>query len=174
MTEGRNIVSISPTFFEHLFHTKVFWAAFLFLLFSFVLFWRKEIGAKDACKMLVKWQRWAGLSDVLLQFDWEKKTKRKFVRPYLNCWACVVCCCDNPDWISKIKTKVFKFSFLHKYCDKNSLAARRVEYFRSRKSDFVKSVEKKTCFEFPSYPYEQLAGEDASNKVCCGWRRSCW
>jgi len=36
------------------FHTKVFLAAFLQLQFVFVIFWQKNIGAKDARKMLVK------------------------------------------------------------------------------------------------------------------------
>ena len=47
-------VSISPTFYEQLFCTKVFWAAFLYLHCRFVIFWCKEIGAKAARKMLVK------------------------------------------------------------------------------------------------------------------------
>jgi len=47
-------VSISPTFYAQLFCTKVFRAAFLYLWLRFVLFWRKEIGTKAACKMLVK------------------------------------------------------------------------------------------------------------------------
>ena len=48
------LVLISPTFYEQLFQTKVFRAAFMYLYCRFVLFWRKEIGAKAACKMLVK------------------------------------------------------------------------------------------------------------------------
>ena len=47
-------VSISPTFYEQLFCTKVFFAAFLYLQFGFVIFWQKEIGAKDVHKILVK------------------------------------------------------------------------------------------------------------------------
>ena len=47
-------VSISPTFYEQLFRMKVFWAAFLYLHCRFKLFWRLEIGAKAACKMLAK------------------------------------------------------------------------------------------------------------------------
>ena len=47
-------VSISPTFYEQLFGTKVFRAAFLYLQLRFVDFWRKEISAKAAYKMLVK------------------------------------------------------------------------------------------------------------------------
>ena len=46
--------SISPSFYVQLFHTKVFWAAFMYLHFRFVLFWHKENGPKAACKMLVK------------------------------------------------------------------------------------------------------------------------
>jgi len=41
-------VSISPTLYEHLFHTKVFWAAFLYSKFGFEIFWGKNIGAKAA------------------------------------------------------------------------------------------------------------------------------
>jgi len=47
-------VSISPTFYVHLFCTKVLCAAFLSLQFGFVIFWRKIISAKAACKMLMK------------------------------------------------------------------------------------------------------------------------
>ena len=48
------LVSISPTFYEQLFQTKGFRAAFLNLHCRFKLFWRKEFGAKAARKMLVK------------------------------------------------------------------------------------------------------------------------
>jgi hypothetical protein len=48
------VVSISPIFYEHLFHTKVFCAAFMWLQFGFVIFWQKDLGAKAAHKMLVK------------------------------------------------------------------------------------------------------------------------
>jgi hypothetical protein len=48
-------VSISPIFFEELFRTKVFCAAFMCLQFGFVIFWQKDFGAKAAHKkMLVK------------------------------------------------------------------------------------------------------------------------
>ena len=47
-------MSISPTFYEQLFCTKVFRAAYLYLRLRFVDFWQKEIGAKAALKMLVK------------------------------------------------------------------------------------------------------------------------
>ncbi len=33
---------------------KEFFAAFICLQFAFVIFWPNEIGAKTACKMLVK------------------------------------------------------------------------------------------------------------------------
>jgi len=46
--------SILPTFYDLLFRTKVFWAAFFFLQFGYVFFCWKNIGAKDARKMLVK------------------------------------------------------------------------------------------------------------------------
>ena len=49
-------VSISPTFYEQLFHTKVFWAAFLYLGLRFVFFFGKR---KLAQTLLVKcWWNW--------------------------------------------------------------------------------------------------------------------
>jgi hypothetical protein len=47
-------VSISPIFYEQLFHAKVFCAAFMCLQLGFVIFWQKDFGAKAAHKMLVK------------------------------------------------------------------------------------------------------------------------
>jgi hypothetical protein len=47
-------VSISPIFYEQLFRTKGFCAAFVCLEFEFVIFWWKDFGAKKAHKMLVK------------------------------------------------------------------------------------------------------------------------
>jgi hypothetical protein len=47
-------LSISPTFYARLFRAKVSRKAFLHLDLSFVLFWRKNIGAKAARNMLVK------------------------------------------------------------------------------------------------------------------------
>ncbi len=47
-------VSISQTFEEQLFCAKVFLAAFFYLEFGFVIFCRKNIGTKAACKLLVK------------------------------------------------------------------------------------------------------------------------
>jgi hypothetical protein len=47
-------VSISPIFYQQLFHTKVFCAAFMCLHIGFVIFWQKNFGAKAAHKMLVK------------------------------------------------------------------------------------------------------------------------
>jgi len=44
---------ISPTFYKQLFNESVF-EAFLYLKFGFKKFWRNNIGAKDARKMLVK------------------------------------------------------------------------------------------------------------------------
>jgi hypothetical protein len=41
-------------FYEQLFHSKVFFAAFMCLQFGFVIFCRKDFGAKAAHKMLVK------------------------------------------------------------------------------------------------------------------------
>jgi hypothetical protein len=47
-------VSISPTFYEQLFHIKVFYEAFFFLQFGFVIFWLKNISTKAAHIILVK------------------------------------------------------------------------------------------------------------------------
>jgi hypothetical protein len=47
-------LSISPIFYEQLFHTKILYAAFMSLQFGFLIFWRKDFGAKAAHKMLVK------------------------------------------------------------------------------------------------------------------------
>jgi hypothetical protein len=52
-------VSISPIFYEQLFHKKVFCTAFMCLQFGFVNFWQKDFAAKAAHKMLVKFDtRW--------------------------------------------------------------------------------------------------------------------
>jgi hypothetical protein len=48
------LVSISPIFYEQLFHNQVFCAAFMCLQFGFEIFWQKDFGAKAAHKMLVK------------------------------------------------------------------------------------------------------------------------
>jgi len=42
-----NLVSISATFYEQLFHTKVFCADMMCLQFGFVIFWRNNFGAKN-------------------------------------------------------------------------------------------------------------------------------
>jgi hypothetical protein len=47
-------MSISPIYYEQLFHMKVFCAAFMCLQFGFVIFWQKDFGPKAANKMLVK------------------------------------------------------------------------------------------------------------------------
>jgi len=47
-------VSISTIFYEQLFNTKVFCAAFMCLLLGIEIFWQKDFGAKAANKMLVK------------------------------------------------------------------------------------------------------------------------
>ncbi len=46
--------SISPTFYARIFCTKVLRKIFLFLDFRFVLFWRKNIGAKASRILLMK------------------------------------------------------------------------------------------------------------------------
>ncbi len=48
------LVSISPTFYARLFRTKVLREAFLYWNWRFLLFWRKNIGAKAARNILVK------------------------------------------------------------------------------------------------------------------------
>ncbi len=47
-------VSISSTFYECLFCTKMLWAAFLCLHFGYDIFWQQNIGAKAARKILMK------------------------------------------------------------------------------------------------------------------------
>jgi len=47
-------VSISPIFYEQLYCTKLFCRAFFYLQFGFVIFCRKNIGAKAVGKMLMK------------------------------------------------------------------------------------------------------------------------
>jgi hypothetical protein len=47
-------LSISPTLYKQLFHTKEFCKSFLYLQFDFVIFWQKNIGAKASSKVLVK------------------------------------------------------------------------------------------------------------------------
>jgi hypothetical protein len=47
-------VSISPIFYEQLFHTKVYCAAFMWLQFGLVNFWQKDFGGKAPHKVLVK------------------------------------------------------------------------------------------------------------------------
>jgi len=49
-------VSISPTFYTKIFGTKVLSKAFLKLHYGFEIFWRKNIGAKGAHKMLMRCQ----------------------------------------------------------------------------------------------------------------------
>jgi hypothetical protein len=66
-------VSISPIFHEQLLHMKVFCAAFMCLQFGFVIFWKKEFGAKAAHKMLVKLTPGVNLikllTDVIFKFS---------------------------------------------------------------------------------------------------------
>ncbi len=47
-------VSISPIFYEQLFHTKVFLRSFYVLTIWVLIFWQKDLGAKADHKMLVK------------------------------------------------------------------------------------------------------------------------
>jgi len=50
LTIGVNFINILHTNFC----TKVYGAAFIYLPFGFEIYWRMNIGAKAACKMLVK------------------------------------------------------------------------------------------------------------------------
>jgi len=52
--ENLHMVSISSTFTGVFFCTKVIFSAFLKLLFVFVTFWQKDVGAQAAHKMLMK------------------------------------------------------------------------------------------------------------------------
>ncbi len=47
-------LSISPIFYQQLFHTKVLCTPFMYLQVGFVIFWRKDFGTKAVHKMLVK------------------------------------------------------------------------------------------------------------------------
>ncbi len=60
---------ISSTFCLCLFCAKVLWAAFLFSQFGFAIFWRMNIGAKAAHKMLMKLT--AGKEQGLTIFHWK-------------------------------------------------------------------------------------------------------
>jgi hypothetical protein len=48
------LVSISPIFYEQLFHTEVFLPSFYVLTIWVCAFWQKDFGAKAAHKMLPK------------------------------------------------------------------------------------------------------------------------
>ena len=69
-------LSISPIFYKQLFHTKVLCAPFMCLQFGFVIFWRKDFGAKAAHKMLVKLT--PGYQRCSL-FKWSFNGKRSFI-----------------------------------------------------------------------------------------------
>jgi len=58
-------VSISSTFYIRLFHTKVLWAPFILLQIGFEFFWPKNIGAKAACKMLMKLNTCVNFTNIL-------------------------------------------------------------------------------------------------------------
>ncbi len=47
-------MSISSTFYEQFFQTKVICAVFFYLQFGFVISWQNNIGAKASHEMLVK------------------------------------------------------------------------------------------------------------------------
>jgi hypothetical protein len=50
----RDQASISPIFYNQLYHTQVFCANFMCFQFGYVIFWRTDFGAKAAQKMSVK------------------------------------------------------------------------------------------------------------------------
>jgi len=58
-------VSISQTFYWHLFHTKVFCSACLSLQHGFVTFWQKDIGAKAVHKILMKLTTGVNFTNIL-------------------------------------------------------------------------------------------------------------
>jgi hypothetical protein len=69
-------MSISPIFYEQLFHTKVLCAPFMCLQFGFVIFWRKDFGAKAAHEMMVNLTptlKTQGTAELLLAVPFEEK-----------------------------------------------------------------------------------------------------
>jgi hypothetical protein len=69
-------VSISPIFYEQLFCTKVFCAAFISLQFGFVIFWQKDFGAKAALQMLVKLTPGGNIGPIyVLKFSFSEKSQ---------------------------------------------------------------------------------------------------
>jgi len=52
---------------------KVFCAAFLEFQFSFVIFWRKNIGTKVACKMLMKLTTGVNFINMLMHSFYDRK-----------------------------------------------------------------------------------------------------
>ncbi len=86
-------LSISPIFYQQLFHTKVLCTPFMCLQVGFVIFWQKYFGAKAAHKMLVKltpvWLAWNQLSDnwqflflLAKQTDPNQSNRRSMVQWY--------------------------------------------------------------------------------------------
>jgi hypothetical protein len=61
-------LSISPIFYKQFFHTKVLCSPFMCLPFGFVIFWRKDFGAKAAHKMLVKLTPGCHITEVIRTF----------------------------------------------------------------------------------------------------------
>jgi len=58
-------------------------AAFLWLQFGFVIFWHKNIGAKAACKILMKLTAVVNFTNILLAFFRQYSSIKKITRP--NC-----------------------------------------------------------------------------------------
>ncbi len=58
-------MSILPTFYGQLFHTKVSLTAFLYFNLRLILLWRKNIAVKATLKMLVKLNPGVNLTNVV-------------------------------------------------------------------------------------------------------------
>jgi hypothetical protein len=82
----RKLASISPIFYEQLFCTKDFCAAFTCLQFGFVIFWRKDFDAKAANKILVKLTPGVNFTNILRAVFLYERFLRSFYE--LTIWVC--------------------------------------------------------------------------------------
>ena len=73
------LVSISPKFYEQLFRTKVFWAAFLFLGLGLYFFGKRKLAQKAARKMLVKLPQECINCFCKCEFKWAEKRKSQIM-----------------------------------------------------------------------------------------------
>ncbi len=94
-------LSILPIFNEQLFHTKVLYAALMCLQFGFLIFWRKDFGAKAAHKMLVKLASGVNFINIF----GEKRTAKSAKSP-VNCKKIELC-------VQKLELFVEKQLFCH-------------------------------------------------------------